>query len=974
MATTPDGSSQLLEPQPNHPFSIEAADSVWIVQSGKLDLFLLNKVDGEPAGARHHFLRVEHGRAVFGIDSTRRPSTGVIATATPGTQLLCLSVSALRRATYPLIAEGPAEALSLLEDWILNLAAAAATGTEIPKFFADIESGAILDVTEEPRPVGPVKGILWVEHLQGTSRFLHSSDIDPIGGQSYFPVSRRGWLQPGRGAQLVAMDSRDWQRFDPEWRSLQTFHDVILQRLILNLKLSEEKSQKRLQAQGASDAAVFRNALRSLGSPLEDEDAQLPVGEVGIADPTLLACEAVGKYLGVPIVAGSVSSRGSAIAIKDVVAGIARASDLRHRVVVLKGKWWINASGPLLAFRDRDTRPVALLPAADGVQQLYDPVEQRTTKVDGEIALALNGFAYTFYRPLPSRKLSIWDLLSFGIRDARRELLTIVFMGVCGGLLAMLFPIATGIIFDSIIPGAQRGQLLQICAFLVIATIAASMFTLVRNFAMLRLEGKMGAALQAAVWDRLLRLPVPFFRRYTSGDLADRSSGIGYILRTLTGSAISSILSGVFSIFSFLLLFYYSWQLALIATSLVFVIFVRSAVSAYFEIRFQRQIYRVRGRISGMLLEFIGNIARLRVSGAEPRAFAAWAREFSAQKKLSVRAQKVSNGLAIFNSAFPVVSMAILFSYAAQLMGQPLLHALTTGTFLAFLAAFVQFQSAALGLSSAVESALGVVPLYERATPIFEALPEVSNTNRQPGDLSGAIEMNHVSFRYHPDSPLVLRDISFAVKPGQFVAIVGPSGSGKSSLLRLLLGFERPEAGVIYYDGQDLADLDIQAARRQIGVVLQSARLGSGTIFDNIVGSGPFTLDDAWEAARSAGLEQDIREMPMGMHTVVSEGGGNISGGQRQRLLIARAMVKKPRIFLFDEATSALDNRTQATVSHSLDAFSATRVVIAHRLSTIVHADLVLVVEKGIVVQSGSYEELSEREGLFRELAKRQLA
>jgi NHLM bacteriocin system ABC transporter ATP-binding protein len=972
MATTPDGSSQLLEPQPNHPFSIEAADSVWIVQSGKLDLFLLKTVDGEPAGARHHFLRVEQGQAVLGIDSRQRPSVSVVATATPGTQLLCLSQNALRRATDPLIADRTADSLSLLEDWILNLAAAAATETETPKFFANLEAGAILDVTEESPPIGPVKDILWVEHLQGTSRFLDSSGIDPIGSQSYFPVSRRGWLQPGRATQLVAMDSQDWQRFDPEWRSLQTFHDVILQRLALNLKLSEEKSQKRLQAQGVSDAEVFRGALRSLASPLNEEDAPLPVNEVGIADPTLLACEAVGKYLGVPIVPASVSLRGGAI--KDVVAGIARASDLRHRVVVLKGKWWINASGPLLAFRDRDMRPLALLPAADGVQQLYDPVEQRTTKVNGEIALALNGFAYTFYRPLPSRKLSIWDLLSFGMRDARPELLTIVSMGICGGLLAMLFPIATGIIFDSIIPGAQRGQLLQICAFLVIATIAASMFTLVRNFAMLRLEGKMGAALQAAVWDRLLRLPVPFFRRYTSGDLADRSSGIGYILRTLTGSAIFSILSGVFSIFSFLLLFYYSWQLALIATGLVFVIFVRSAVSAYFEIRFQRQVYRVRGRISGMLLEFIGNIARLRVSGAEPRAFATWAREFSAQKKLSVRAQKVSNGLAIFNSAFPVVSMAILFSYAAHLMGHPLLHALTTGTFLAFLAAFVQFQSAALGLSSAVESALGVVPLYERAAPIFEALPEVSNTNRQPGDLSGAIEMNHVSFRYHPDSPLVLRDISFAVKPGQFVAIVGPSGSGKSSLLRLLLGFERPEAGVIYYDGQDLADLDIQAARRQIGVVLQSARLGSGTIFDNIVGSGPFTLDDAWDAARSAGLEQDIREMPMGMHTVVSEGGGNISGGQRQRLLIARAMVKKPRIFLFDEATSALDNRTQAIVSHSLDAFSATRVVIAHRLSTIVHADRILVVEKGIVVQSGSYEELSEREGLFRELAKRQLA
>jgi NHLM bacteriocin system ABC transporter ATP-binding protein len=960
-----------MEPQPNHPFSIEAPDSVWIVQSGKLDLFLLKTVGEEPVGARHHFLRVEQGRAVIGIDSGQRSSISIVATATPGTQLLCLSLNLLRSATYPQVLDSIDDSVSLLEGWIVNLAAAAAAETETPKFFANIESGVILDVAEEPRPIGPAKGILWVAHLQGTSRFLDTYGIDAIDGRSYFPVSRPGWLQPGPRTQLLAMDSSDWQRSDPEWRSLQTFHDVILQRLALNLKLSEQKNLKRLQKQEASDAAIFRGALRSLASPLKAENAQLPVTESGIADPTLLACQAVGKSLGVPIVPAPSSTPEGAI--KDVVANIARASDLRHRAVVLKGKWWINPSGPLLAFRDRDMRPLALLPAADGVLQQYDPVEQTTTKVNEEVALSLHGFAYTFYRPLPGRKLSIWDLLSFGIRDVKRELVTIVSMGIFGGLLAMVLPIATGIIFDSIIPGSQRGQLLQICSFLVIAAIAASMFTLVRNFALLRLEGRMGAALQAAVWDRLLRLPVPFFRRYTSGDLADRSSVIGYILHTLTGSAIFSILSGVFSIFSFLLLFYYSWQLAAIASGLVFIIFVRSAISAYFEIRFQRQIYHLRGRISGMLLEFIGNIARLRISGSESRAFATWAHKFSAQKELSVRAQKVSNGLAVFNSAFPIVSMAILFGYAARWMGHPLLHALTTGTFLAFLAAFVQFQSAALGLSSAVESALGVVPLYERAMPIFEALPEVSKTNKQPGDLSGAIEVNHVSFRYHPDAPLVLHDISFAIRPGQFVAIVGPSGSGKSSLLRLLLGFEKPEAGSIYYDGQDLADLDIQAVRRQIGVVLQSARLSSGTIFDNIVGSGPFTLDDAWDAARSAGLEQDIREMPMGMHTVVSEGGGNISGGQRQRLLIARAMVKKPRIFLFDEATSALDNRTQAIVSHSLDAFSATRVVIAHRLSTIVHADRILAVKKGLVVQSGSYKELAEQQGLFRELAQRQL-
>ena len=252
-------------------------------------------------------------------------------------------------------------------------------------------------------------------------------------------------------------------------------------------------------------------------------------------------------------------------------------------------------------------------------------------------------------------------------------------------------------------------------------------------------------------------------------------------------------------------------------------------------------------------------------------------------------------------------------------------------------------------------------------------MPEVNDANKHPGDLTGAIEVNHLTFRYRADTPLILRDFSLAVKPGEFVAFVGPSGSGKSTLLRLLLGFEKPESGTIYYDGQDLAGVDIQAVRQQLGVVIQNARLASGTIFQAIVGSSPLTLDDAWEAAARARLDADIREMPMGMHTIVSEGGGNLSGGQRQRLLIARAMVKKPRIFLFDEATSALDNQTQAIVSRSLDAIQATRIVIAHRLSTIANADRIVVIEKGAVVQTGNYKELADQEGLFRELAKRQL-
>lgn len=969
-ATLPGDSGRVLEPQPNQPFSIHATESVWFVRSGKLDIFIASARNGAPVGARHHVLRVERGQAVFGMCPVEGSETAILATATPGTELLWFPQARLRAPAERLHPEISFGALSLLEDWILSLSAAATMA--LPKLFTEFEAGAILEVTAEPKPLIPAKGVLWAEHIQGASLFLNNPEVDPVGGQTYFPVSRSGWLQPQRCSRILAIESEAWEKADPQWVGLQTFHRAVLQCLIVKRRLQEAKDRKRLLTQAESDVAVVRGALSTLAAPLENDDTLLPLDEVGLTDPALLACEAVGRFLAVRIVPPA--DMRSGVKLKEPVANIAKASALRYRVVALKGKWWTDAAGPLVGFRDSDNRPVALLPGSRRGYDLYDPVEQKKQTVTASTALTLNGFAYSFYRPLPNRKLSVWELLAFGMQDSKRELITIVLMGAGGGLLGMVFPIATGIIFDSIIPNAERGQLLEIAGLLIVSALATSMFALTRSFAALRLQGKLDASLQAALWDRLLRLPAPFFRRYTSGDLADRSLGIEYVLRTLTGTALFSILSGVFSIFSFLLLFYYNSRLALIATGLMFIAFSVSTISAYFQLRFQRQIFRLRGRISGKLLEFIDNIAKLRVSGTESRAFAAWAREFSAQKEMSIRARGVSNALTVFNSTFPVISLALIFSYAAHLMGQPLLREFTTGAFLAFLAAYIQFQSAALQLNSTIESVLGIVPLYERAAPIFETLPEVDDGQRLPGDLTGLLEINHLNFRYHPNMPFVLRDLSFVVKSGEFVAIVGPSGSGKSTLLRLLVGFEKPESGAIYYDGQDLAGLDIQAVRQQMGVVIQNARLISGTVFHNIVGSAALTLEDAWQAARMAGLEQDISEMPMGMHTVISEGGGNLSGGQRQRLFIARAIVKKPRILLFDEATSSLDNQTQSIVSSSLDALQVTRIVIAHRLSTIINADRILVMEKGVVVQCGAHHELVNQKGLFRELAKRQLA
>jgi NHLM bacteriocin system ABC transporter ATP-binding protein len=505
------------------------------------------------------------------------------------------------------------------------------------------------------------------------------------------------------------------------------------------------------------------------------------------------------------------------------------------------------------------------------------------------------------------------------------------------------------------------------------ASITGFLISLTANVAMMRMEGRMEAGVQSAVWDRLLSLPVRFFKQYNSGDLVGRSLAIGQIRQMLTGAVLTSLLTGVFSIFSFILLFQYSSSLALIATVLVLVAALMSASCGWLQMRNQRAIYEVMGRISGLTLDLMSGIAKLRMSGTESQAFARWAEEFTKQKSISNRAARVSIAMTIFSRIFPSVTGIAIFYFGWNMMKGG--AGLTPGGFVAFNAAFGQFLGASLGLAMTAISVIGIIPAYERAKPILKAIPEAQGASSlDPGRLHGAIECSRILFRYESDLPLVLNDISIQIKPGQFVAFVGHSGSGKSTLFRLLLGFETPESGSIYFDGMDLADIDPQALRRQMGVVMQNGKVFDGDIFTNIVGASPLTIADAWAAARSAGFDKDIEAMPMGMNTVISEGGGGLSGGQRQRLMIARAIVHRPRILLFDEATSALDNQTQSIVSRSLEALEATRIVIAHRLSTIINADQIYVFDQGRITQHGTYEELAGQEGLFRDLAQRQIA
>jgi ATP-binding cassette subfamily C protein len=581
-----------------------------------------------------------------------------------------------------------------------------------------------------------------------------------------------------------------------------------------------------------------------------------------------------------------------------------------------------------------------------------------------------------FYRSLPDRDLKPSDLLQFALKGRTRNLFLILLTGIAATLLGMLTPQVTAILIDNAIPDADRGLLVQIGLGLLAASFGTAIFQLAQGFATLKLETVSDSDTQAAVWDRLLNLRVSFFRQYSTGDLESRVSSISQIRRQLSGTTLRTLFTSFFSLLNLCLLFFYSFQLALVAVAVALVALIVTTVSGIITRRKLRPLQELGGEIFGLIVQLISGVSKLRVAGAEDRAFAYWAKKYSQQLKLMLSTQLIEDILATFNVMLPTLSSIVIFWLAVILKAQSQAggEGLSTGTFLAFNAAFSTFIAGATSLSNTVINVLEVAILWERAKPIVEAKPEVDQSKADPGRLLGRLRLDHVTFRYREDGSLNLDDVTIQADAGEFIALVGPSGSGKSTIIRLLLGFETPEQGTIYYDGQDLFGLDISAVRRQLGVVLQNGRINNASIFENISSNALITMDEAWEAARMAGLADDIQAMPMGMHTVISEGGTNLSGGQRQRLLISRALALKPRILLFDEATSALDNRTQAIVSESLERLQVTRLVIAHRLSTIRNADHIYVIEAGRIVQHGTFEQLSNQQGLFAKLMARQIA
>jgi NHLM bacteriocin system ABC transporter ATP-binding protein len=564
----------------------------------------------------------------------------------------------------------------------------------------------------------------------------------------------------------------------------------------------------------------------------------------------------------------------------------------------------------------------------------------------------------------------------FGLQGQRHDVKRLLVVLVISSLLGLILPISIGLIFDHVIPNADFDLLSQFVVALAVSSLSISIFYTAERVATTRLKLRMNATLQAAVWDRLLRLPVSFFKKYSAGDLSDRASGIDEIQHTISGNLVTNILAGMFSVLSLALMFYYDFRLAAAAVLLASLYVGVNIAATLRQLPHQRARQQLEGENLGFLVQVLTGITKLRVSNRGITAFRLWLGKFIRTTRLFMRAERIRIRLFVFSSILSVLVTASLFALVVTLE-----KALTLGSFMALNALYGQFFASMIAISGAISSSLEVIPLYERAKPILDTLPETASSGVWVGGLNGNIEIDRISFRYadgktagqQSELPLLFANLQITIAAGEFVALTGPSGCGKSTLFRLLLGLEKPLSGSIHYGGTSLTDIDVRSLRSRIGVVLQNSTLMPGTILENILYGGlDLSEEHAWTAARLACVDKEIECLPMGMHTYISESGKNFSGGQRQRILIARALVKAPKILFLDEATSAMDNDTQAgIIEHILDS-RVTCIVAAHRLSTVQGADRILVLDKGNIVQEGGFNELVAKPGLFSQMSRRQ--
>ena len=652
--------------------------------------------------------------------------------------------------------------------------------------------------------------------------------------------------------------------------------------------------------------------------------------------------------------------------VDDQIEYSCRQSGIMYRSVKLEKGWYRDAAGAMLG-RLKSGEVVALLPDKLGRYGFFNPNTQKRVKLNRKTQEWFEEDAYCFYKPFPLKKIGIRDLIKYIFSTIDVSVIVyIVAITLFATLVGMITPKITKILFSDVLESKSLQLLLSVACFYVCTSLSLLLIRGIKSLLMNRVSIQMDVSVQAATMARVLSLPPNFFKNYSSGEITSRAQSVNSLCTSLVQTFLSTGLTSLFSLLYITQVFVYAKELVVPALCVTIATLVFSVVSSLVQMKISEKQMELSGKMSGLTYQIITGVQKIKLSGSEKRVFARWLNHYSEEAKLTYNPPKFLLFNGVISTAISLVGTIVMYFFAVQ-------SNVSVADYTAFNSAYGMLSGALMSVAGIALTAARIKPVFEMAKPIMNAEPEISEGKQTVTKISGGIELSHVSFRYDVNSPLVVDDLSLKIKPGQYVAVVGKTGCGKSTLLRLLLGFEKPQKGAIYYDGKDLETLDLRSLRKKIGVVTQNGKLFQGDIYSNIVISAPYlSVDDAWKAAEVADIAEDIRKMPMGMHTIISEGAGGISGGQKQRLMIARAVAPNPKILMFDEATSALDNITQKKVSEALDGLKCTRIVIAHRLSTIKQCDRIIVLDGGKIAEDGTYDELLAKKGYFYELVERQ--
>ena len=644
-----------------------------------------------------------------------------------------------------------------------------------------------------------------------------------------------------------------------------------------------------------------------------------------------------------------------------------RPGGVMHRTVRLESGWYKDAFGAYLG-KLHDGEVVALLPGASGGYFYRDPVTGKDVKLNKMTEDLLDSRAEVFYPTLPPRSLEVREFIQFLFQSLDKgDIIKVIVSAVISALVGLFPALASSLAYGEVAPSGQARFILPIAGLLLGVAVGTLLFQMNKNLVMNRIAIKIGEYAEAAVYARVLLLPTSFFKDYSAGNLATRINNIWRMINAMVSGILGGGLTLVLSVIYFEQIIYYAPDLLPIAVLIIAAQVLVIALILRQLFKREVEVVEANTKASGTVTTLLSGIQKIKLAGAEDRAFAKWAGRFSEYAKAAFNRPKYLYCMDAF-----VVLIGMLGTLGIYLKAMNAGY--STADFMAFNTAFGQINAAIVLFTGMIASMVRAYPKFGHLSPILRAAPECDDDKPSVKDVDGSIRVNGVSFRYSEDMPWILDNVSFSIRTGEYVAIVGRSGCGKSTLMRLLLGFEKPNAGNIMYGEYDLSCVNLRSIRQKgISMVMQDAKLLKGDIFENITLANPnATLEDAWEAAEIAGIAQDIRKMPLGMNTLVSEGGGGVSGGQRQRLIIARAVCSGRRIMILDEATSALDNITQQAVTESLDKLECTRIAIAHRLSTVQHCDRILVLDRGKICEEGTYEELIEKNGVFAELVKKQ--